>query len=89
MGFFKHTKDGYILAVGKSTIKSNITEEEYNSIVDVIRNAPPAQYGKRMRLREDLTWDVFEIPEPTPEEEDTYAPTAEDYETALSELGVK
>lgn len=39
-----------------------ITETEYNAILSVIRNMPTAPDGYGYRLREDLTWELYELP---------------------------
>ena len=81
----KNIENGYIVSIVSGVSKGNITEEEYNTILDVIRNKPTAEEGYDYKLREDLTWELYELPVPEPEDGDA---TYEDYEAALAEVGV-
>lgn len=81
----KNTENGYIVSLVKGVTNGNITEEEYNAILSVIRNKPTPPEGHDYKLREDLTWELFELPVPEPEDEDA---TEEDYKQALNALGV-
>lgn len=67
MKFFKRIDNGYIVAIGTGTF-GNISEEEYNTILSIIHNKPPRTETTDYRLREDLTWEEYEIP-PMPEPE--------------------
>lgn len=84
----KTIENGYIVYLVSGVTNGNITDEEYNAILAVIRAKPtPPQEGYDYRLREDLTWELYELPPaPPPEEEEA---TVEDYKRALIELGVK
>lgn len=90
MTYFKIIDGNYIQSIGKSASHINpdivITEAEYNTILNLIHNKPIAESGYDYRLREDLEWELYELPEPEPIEEEA---TTEDYEVALAELGVK
>lgn len=68
MAFYKTTKDGYILSIGTTNGNGNITEEEYNQILSVIQSKPIPTEGKDYMLKEDLTWEEYEL-EPIPEPE--------------------
>ena len=81
----KNTENGYIVSIVKGVTNGNITEDEYNSILVVIRNKPTAPDGYDYRLREDLTWELYELPTPEPEDEEA---TENDYKSALNTLGV-
>jgi hypothetical protein len=72
MRFFTVTSDTYILSVGTGNGGTEITEDEYNAILAVIRNKPPATETTDYRLREDLTWEAYPIdpPDPDPEIDD-------------------
>lgn len=72
MGYFKIVADGYIEAIGTGA-RDEITAEEYNEILDAIRNKPPRTDTTDYKLKEDLTWEAYEH-EPDPEPE----PTAEE-----------
>ena len=87
--FYKEIENGYIIGIGthgNDTVTA-ITENEYNAILTIIRNRPTDPAGYTYMLRADtLEWELVELPpEPEPVDEDA---TAEDYESALSELGV-
>lgn len=73
MRYYKHISDGYILAIGTGNGGTEITEAEYNEILSVIRNKPKATETTDYRLREDLTWEAYEVEPPEPPE-----PSAED-----------
>lgn len=68
--YYKHTADGYIVSVGTGGMGAEITEAEYNEILTVIRNKPAATETTDYRLREGLTWEVYEIEPPDPETEE-------------------
>jgi hypothetical protein len=88
VNYYKIVADGYVLQVGSGVFADAITESEYNGLLAIIRSAPTAPSGYTYKLRADtLEWELLELPpEPDPGEEDA---TAEDYEAALSDLGVK
>ena len=81
----KNTENGYIISLASGVSNGNITEDEYNTALDVIRSKPTAAEGYDHRLREDLTWELYELL--TPESEDEDAAEA-DYEEALGRFGV-
>lgn len=64
---YKTIIDGYIAYIGTSG-GTEITEEEYNAILTIIRNRPTPPEGKGLRLKADLTWEEYDLPEPEPEE---------------------
>lgn len=55
----KYEKDGYILCLG---IGDEITEDEYNTILDKINNRPTAPEGFTYRLTAALEWELCELP---------------------------
>ena len=63
MRYYKIISDGYIFAVGVGNGYIEITETEYNEILTAIDNMPIAQQGCDYKLKEDLTWELCEIPE--------------------------
>lgn len=81
----KNIIDGYIVSIVSGVTNGNITEEEYNAILDVIHNKPTPPQGFDYKLREDLTWELYELPIIPPEDEDA---TEEDYKSALNAMGV-
>lgn len=62
-----------------------ISKEEYGRIKAIIDNRPTAPIGYGYRLTAELEWELYELP-PVEEDEEV---TAEDYEAALSEMGVE
>ena len=69
MRYYKLIDNGYLVAIGKGKGNTEITEAEYNTILDLIRNKPTAESGYDYRLREDLTWELYELPIVEPTEE--------------------
>lgn len=65
MRYYKQLSYNYLTAIGTGPGGEEITETEYNAIMDVIRNRPTAA-GKGYRLRSDLTWEEYDLP-PEPE----------------------
>ena len=55
----KYEKDGYILCLG---IGDEITEDEYNTILDKINNRPTAPTGFTYRLTASLEWELHKLP---------------------------
>ena len=83
----KNTENGYIVSIVKGVSCGNITAEEYSTIIEAIRNKPTAEQGYDYRLLEDLTWELYQLPEPEPEADEEA--TEADYLASLAELGVE
>lgn len=62
MKWFKNIKDEYITVIGTGAGDVEITQEEYENILSVIRNRPTPEAGYDYRLRTDLTWELVEAP---------------------------
>lgn len=77
--------NGYIIAIAKNGIGVEITSEEYNNLLEVLRNKPTPESGFDYRLNTDLTWELYELL-PVIEPEDA---TDADYIESLAELGVQ
>lgn len=69
MRYFKLVNDGYILFIGKGNCGTEITESEYNEIMSVIQNHPQETETIAYRLKDDLTWEPYEM-EPIPESDE-------------------
>ena len=71
MRFYKIVEDGYIPAFGIGSGGVEITIEEYTTLNTLLKNSPEPPEGYDYRLREDLTWEEYELPpvEPVDEEE--------------------
>lgn len=64
--YYKHVSDGYVAnlqTISNASAEGNITEREYNAILDLIRSTPSAPEGYVYRLREDLEWELCEVAE--------------------------
>lgn len=83
--YFKNFDGDYIFSVGTGTGDAEITKEEYETILSVIKNRPKAESGFDNKLRKDMTWELVELP---PEPEYDPEATEADYLEALAELGV-
>ena len=62
MRYYKLIENGYLTTIGTGVGGVEITEEEYNSILVHIRSCPEAPSGYGYRLKEDLTWETYELP---------------------------
>lgn len=69
MRHYRVDKDGYLLSIGTGNGGVEITEEEYNHILEVIRNKPEGDYI----LTSSLEWEAY-----TPEEPTEIGPTTEE-----------
>lgn len=76
MRMFKMTDNNYILGIGKGNIGIEITEEEYNQIIAKLSEKPQRTETINYRLKEDLTWESYEV-EPTPPMPE-FKPTADE-----------
>lgn len=71
MRHYKQIFGDYVLAIGSGSGNVEITETEYNDILDIIRSCPTPPDGKGYRLKTDLTWEEYDLPpEPAPSDED-------------------
>lgn len=86
MRYYKHIENGYLLSIGTGSGHEEITAEEYEQILNVIRSKPTAEAGYGYRLKTDLTWELCELP---PVEEVEQEATIEDYAAALRDMGVE
>ena len=59
--WYKIVKDGYITVIGKGSGGTQISEAEYNDIMTVMKTVPTAQNGYAYRLKENLTWELYEV----------------------------
>lgn len=75
MRYYELIDNGYITAIGTGAGGTEITEAEYNTILDIIHSKPAATDTTDYRLRTDLTWEPYDIdpPDPDPELDDSEA----------------
>lgn len=76
MRYYKHIENGYILAIGTGGNGTEITETEYNEIMSVIQTKPARTETTDYHLRQDLTWEAFEVEPVDPTEEELGAEEA-------------
>lgn len=69
--FYKCINDKFIIGVGTGSGSEEISEQEYNDILEKINNRPEAPEGFSYRLTTSLEWELCEVSktEPTAEEE--------------------
>lgn len=89
MKYYKNVADGYLISLEKRetvTTGTEITEAEYNHINSLLADRPTAPDGFSYRLSANLEWELYELPVVEEVDEDA---TADDYEVALAEMGVR
>lgn len=60
---YKYINNGYIIGIGSGAgAGDEITEDEYNEILDKINNRPTAPEGFTYRLTTALEWELVELP---------------------------
>lgn len=73
MRYYKeYDGSGYLICIGEGLNGVEIDEDEYASLLALIRARPIPPEGKDYRLRADLTWEEYDLPpapEPTDDEE--------------------
>ena len=78
--------DVYVDSVGIGNVGTELTESEYNTILQKIQSKPEAPDGYTYKLRADnLEWEMVELPAVEPIDDEA---GPEDYEQALEEMGV-
>lgn len=69
MRYYKNIDGDYLVSIGTGSGGEEITQEEYENILSIIRNRPTPEAGYTYRLRTDLTWELVEAPvEPVDDE---------------------
>ena len=68
MRYYKTIDSGYILAIGTGSGGTEITESEYSEIMSVIQNHPQETETIAYRLKDNLTWELYEV-EPISDED--------------------
>jgi len=67
MNYYKQIENSYIIAIGTGGGGTEITAAEYDEIMAVIHNKPPATETIDYRLKEDLTWEQYQVEPPIPD----------------------
>lgn len=65
--YFINFDGDYIFSIGEGVGDMEITKEEYENIVTIVKNRP-IEENKCYKLKKDLTWDALEV-EVIPEDE--------------------
>lgn len=60
--FYKYINDKFIIGAGTGSSGEEISEQEYNAILDKINNRPEAPEGYSYRLTTSLEWKLCEVP---------------------------
>jgi hypothetical protein len=61
MKYFKNVENGYIVSISTEHGQIEITADEYDNILSVIKSAPQAENGYEYKLRDDLTWEKAKV----------------------------
>lgn len=61
MRYYKVINNGYIHMVGIGAGGTEITESEYNEIMSAIHSKPETAETLDYQLKDDLTWESFEV----------------------------
>lgn len=70
MKYYRQIVDNQIISISINGGGEEITETEYNKIMEIIQSRPSAE-GKGYRLKTDLTWEEYVLPpDPEPSDED-------------------
>ena len=65
---YKLIEDGYLVGIGVGGGGTEITAGEYAGLAALIADKPAPPEGYDYRLREDLQWQLFLLPEPEEDE---------------------
>ena len=77
--FYKYINENFIIGVGIGAGGEEITEQEYNAILDKINNRPEAPEGYSYRLTTAMEWELSEVPKIEPTAEEEIIESEEDY----------
>lgn len=61
MRYYKQIEGEYIVAIGTGVGGEEITKEEYDEILDIVRAKPTAFDGYDYKLRKNLIWELTMI----------------------------
>lgn len=65
--YYKNIDGEYLTSISTGSGAEEITQEEYEHILSVVRNRPIPEAGYDYKLRTDLTWELVALP-PEPED---------------------
>lgn len=64
--YYKSVSDGYIVSIGIGLSGEEITQDEYNTILTIIKNKPERTDDTDYRLTTELTWEPYHV-DPIPD----------------------
>ena len=70
MRHYKRIENEYIIMIGTGCGDTEISKTEYEEIMSVFMTKPTPPEGYDYRLREDLTWEEYQLPIIDPAEEE-------------------
>lgn len=70
MRYYKIIEAGYLTAIGVGCGGEEITTEEHDHIKLIVKDKPVADPGYDYWLKEDLTWELVEVPQVDPTDEE-------------------
>lgn len=62
MRYYKYVADGIVWYIGTGLDGDEITEQEYAEIYAVIQSRPEPPDGYDYRLKENMEWELIELP---------------------------
>lgn len=71
MRYYKIIENGYVVVIGTGLGGIEIAAEEYAQLQEIICSRPEPAAGYDYRLKEDLSWEEYALPEPDPDPEIT------------------
>lgn len=60
--YYKNIEDGYIISISTGIGNEEITQEEFENILSLIRNRNEPEEGFDYKLRTDLMWEQVKVP---------------------------
>ena len=77
--FYKYINEKYIIGVGTGSGGEEISEQEYNAILEKINNRPEAPEGYSYRLTTAMEWELCEVSKIEPTTDVEIIESEEDY----------
>lgn len=77
--FYKYINEKYIIGVGTGSGGEEISEQEYNAILEKINNRPEAPEGYSYRLTTAMEWELCEVSKIEPTTDGEIIESEEDY----------
>ena len=70
MRYYKRIENGYIVSIGTGPGATEITEADYNQILQTVEDKPTETATMGYRLKTDLTWESYEREPPAESDSD-------------------